>query len=84
MKFRAFWGARAGLFDVAKEVARLNKQKEKLERDLAGVAGRMANHKFMDNAPPAVVADTLRQKEEAEQKVAAILEKVQQMSQLAA
>ncbi|KAK9917842.1 hypothetical protein WJX75_008794 [Coccomyxa subellipsoidea] len=74
----------AGLFDVAKEVARLNKQKEKLERDLAGAAGRMANRKFMDSAPPAVVADTLRQKEEAEQKVAAILEKVQQMSQLAA
>ncbi|EIE27636.1 valyl-tRNA synthetase [Coccomyxa subellipsoidea C-169] len=74
----------AGLFDVTKEVARLNKQREKLEKDLAGVAGRMANRKFMDNAPPAVVADTLRQKEEAEQKVAAILEKVQQMSQLAA
>lgn len=30
-----------------------------------------------------VVADTMRQKEEAEQKVAAIAEKIQQMSQLA-
>ncbi|CAL8463583.1 g3117 [Coccomyxa elongata] len=74
----------AGLFDVAKEVARLNKQREKAEKDLAGVAGRMANKKFMDNAPPQVVADTMRQKEEAEQKVAAIAEKIQQMSQLAA
>ncbi len=44
----------AGLFDVAKEVARLTKQREKAEKDLAGVAGRMANKKFMDNAPPQV------------------------------
>lgn len=69
---------------MAKEVARLNKQREKLEKDLAGVAGRMANKKFMANAPAAVVAETQRQKEEAEQKVAAILEKIERVSQLAA
>lgn len=44
----------AGLFDMAKEVARLNKQREKAEKDLAGVTSRMANKKFMDNAPPQV------------------------------
>ncbi len=73
----------AGLFDVEKEIARLNKQREKLEKDLAAVAGRVANKKFMDKAPPKVVAETLQQKEEAEQKVAAIADKIQQMLQLA-
>lgn len=73
----------AGLFDVDKEIARLQKQRDKLEKDLAAVAGRMANKAFMDKAPPKVVAETLQQKEEAEQKVAAIAEKINQMSVLA-
>ncbi|CAL5223969.1 g6577 [Coccomyxa viridis] len=73
----------AGLFDVDKEVARLNKQREKLEKDLAGVLGRINNKKFMDKAPPKVVAETMQQKVDAEQKVSAILEKIEQMSGMA-
>ena len=72
-----------GCFDVDKEVARLNKQREKLEKDLAGVLGRINNKKFMDKAPPKVVAETVQQKVDAEQKVSAILEKIEQMSGMA-
>jgi valyl-tRNA synthetase len=72
-----------GLFDINKEIARLSKQREKIEKDLAAVSGRMANKKFMDKAPPKVVAETLQQREEAEQKVAAIERKIEQMLQLA-
>lgn len=73
----------AGLFDVNKELARLNKQREKLEKDLVGVLGRINNKKFMDKAPPKVVAETVQQKVDAEQKVSAILEKIEQMSEMA-
>jgi hypothetical protein len=40
----------AGLFDVAKELARLNKQRTKLQKDLDGVNGRLNNPKFMEKA----------------------------------
>ena len=69
----------AGLFDVGKEVARLSKQREKLERDLAAVLGRVGNSRFMDKAPPAVVAEAMQAKADAEQKVAAIAAKIEQM-----
>lgn len=45
--------------------------------------GRMNNSNFMDKAPPKVVAETMQQKEDAEQKVAAILQKIEQMAELA-
>ncbi len=72
----------AGLFDVEKEVARLLKQREKVEKDLAGVAARMANKKFLDKAPPHVVAEVQAQHAEAVQKLAALDEKLSQMRQL--
>eukprot|EP00884_Botryococcus_braunii_P003795 jgi/Botrbrau1/13416/Bobra.0082s0022.1 len=74
----------AGLFDVEKEVARLLKQREKVEKDMAGVAARMANKKFLDKAPPNVVAEVQAQHAEAVQKLAALDEKLSQMRQLTA
>ncbi len=37
----------------------------------------------MDKAPPKIVAETMQQKVDAEQKVSAILQKIEQMSELA-
>ena len=48
---------RAGLFDVAKERARLARQREKLAKELAAVAARVSNAAFMARAPPHVVAE---------------------------
>ena len=45
--------------------------------------GRVNNSKFMDKAPAKVVAETMQQKEDAEQKVSAIMQKIEQMSELA-
>lgn len=53
-------GLRAGLFDVAKERARLARQREKLAKELAAVAARVANEAFMSRAPPHVVAEVRR------------------------
>ena len=42
---------------MAKERARLAKQREKLAKDLAAVAARVSNQAFMSKAPPRVVAE---------------------------
>ncbi|SFD77708.1 valine--tRNA ligase [Pseudoalteromonas denitrificans] len=46
----------AGLIDVAAEVTRLNKQLEKLEKELSRVEGKLNNEKFVSKAPEAVLA----------------------------
>jgi hypothetical protein len=44
----------AGLFDVAKELARLGKQKAKLDKELGGISGKLTNPAFMSKASPEV------------------------------
>jgi valyl-tRNA synthetase len=46
----------AGLIDVEAELARINKQLEKAEKGLAQVQNKLANEKFVNNAPEAVLA----------------------------
>jgi valyl-tRNA synthetase len=45
----------AGLIDVEAETARLNKEIEKLEKDLIRIEGKLNNPKFIDKAPADVV-----------------------------
>jgi valyl-tRNA synthetase len=40
----------AGMFDVEKELARLNKQRVKLQKDYDGVTSRLSNTKFLEKA----------------------------------
>ncbi|OAB60594.1 hypothetical protein AY599_13515 [Leptolyngbya valderiana BDU 20041] len=46
----------AGLVDIGEELARLNKQLEREERGLSGTEKKLANERFVANAPEAVVA----------------------------
>ena len=46
----------AGLIDVEAELARIAKQLEKAEKGLAQVNNKLANEKFVNNAPEAVLA----------------------------
>lgn len=46
----------AGLIDVDAELARLDKQLQKTEREQQALAAKLANEKFINNAPAAVVA----------------------------
>ncbi len=48
----------AGIIDVAAEKERLAKTLGKLEKDLAGLNGRLKNPKFLASAPDDVVAET--------------------------
>ena len=45
----------AGLIDKDAELARLNKAMEKVEKDVARTRGKLANDKFVSNAPDAVI-----------------------------
>ncbi len=47
----------ADVIDVEAEKARLTKTIEKLEKELNGIKGKLANEKFTANAPAAVVAE---------------------------
>ena len=46
----------AGLIDVKAEQARLGKEIEKLQAEIARVNTQLGNTRFVANAPPAVVA----------------------------
>ena len=47
----------AGLIDVAAEIARLEKQLKDINGWIASAKGKLANERFVKNAPPQVVAD---------------------------
>ncbi|MGB4248424.1 MAG: class I tRNA ligase family protein, partial [Pseudohongiellaceae bacterium] len=66
----------AGLIDKAAEAARLDKEIVKLEKNLAGIVGKLSNAKFVDNAPKEIV-DVERERQRAnEAAIAALREKL--------
>jgi len=72
----------AGLFDVAKELARLNKQRGKLQKDLDGISARLNNPKFMEKASAEYVAEAQAQRAEAAEKLALVDAKIAQVTAL--
>ena len=67
----------AGLIDIDAERARLGKQRQRIEQDLAKAEGKLGNERFIANAPKAVVekeraraADLANQLESLEQQLA--------------
>lgn len=67
----------AGLIDQEAELARLTKEIEKLENDVARIAGKLGNASFVDKAPEAVVAKE-REKMQAQQQALETLQEQQQ------
>ncbi|MBS3745834.1 MAG: valine--tRNA ligase [Wenzhouxiangellaceae bacterium] len=59
----------AGLVDVEAELARLNKQLERESKGLAQVTGKLANERFVANAPAEVVEKERRRKVDHERSV---------------
>lgn len=59
----------AGLIDKDAELARLNKAMEKVEKDVARTQGKLANEKFVSNAPEAVIEKERSKLEEAEKQL---------------
>lgn len=69
----------AGLIDTAAEQARLDKEIQKLEKLIAQVSGKLANSKFVANAPAAVVE---KEKEKLSNAQASVTQLQQQMVKL--
>ncbi len=60
----------AGLIDVAAEIAKLEKQRGELVKWIKSTEGRLANEKFVNSAPPQVVADSRSKLAELQEKLA--------------
>lgn len=66
----------AGLIDKEAEAARLEKEIGKLEKNLAGITGKLSNAKFVDNAPEEIVATERERQRSNEAAIAALKEKL--------
>ena len=72
----------AGLIDVNAELARLDKEKGKLEGEIARLSGKLGNAKFVDNAPADVVAREQEKLSNAQTTLGQLLEQVTKLQQL--
>ena len=74
----------SGIVDPAKELARLGKQAGKLEKEVAGLAGRLKSPKFVEKAPAEVVEKSKKELAELEEQLASVRSRMSQMEALAA
>ncbi|WP_295800422.1 valine--tRNA ligase [uncultured Microbulbifer sp.] len=72
----------AGLIDVEAESARVQKELDKLDKELARVAGKLQNPKFVDKAPEAVVAKEKAKLAEMESARARFAEQLESLKNL--
>lgn len=66
----------AGLFDASKEIERLQKQGEKISKELEGLENRLSNKSFVDKAPENVVAEVKANAKELSDQLAVIEGKI--------
>ncbi|MBL4671612.1 MAG: hypothetical protein JKX81_05090, partial [Arenicella sp.] len=67
--------------DASAEIQRLNKELDKAEKNIAGVAGRLSNSAFVDKAPEAVLNKAKQQLADAEKAKASLQEQIERMQQ---
>jgi valyl-tRNA synthetase len=72
-----------GLIDVDAERARLEKQKDKVNADLARTRGKLGNEKFVNNAPADVVTLERARAVEFEKTIAQLDEQLEKLAELA-
>ncbi len=69
------------LIDVAAEIAKLESQLQHLEDFLEGVKKKLANERFVQNAPEAVVNMERKKQADSEEKIAALRESIAALKQ---
>ena len=74
----------SGIVDPAKELSRLGRQAGKLEKEVAGLAGRLKSPKFVEKAPAEVVEKSKKELAELEEQLASVRSRMSQMEALAA
>jgi len=71
-----------GLIDVDAERARLDKQRGKLESDLARTRGKLGNDNFVNNAPADVVSQERERAAEFEKQLGQLAEQIEKLNKL--
>jgi len=72
-----------GVIDVAAEKTRLAKSLERLEKDLGGLRGRLANPKFLESAPEEVVEETREKLEQGEDEAGTLRAALARLAEIA-
>ncbi len=70
------------LIDFEKELSRLNKEKENLDKELARVNGKLSNEGFIKKAPPAVVKEEEEKKAKYEEMMKRVLEQIEKIQNM--
>ena len=65
--------------DAEAEIKRLQKELEKVEKDIVGVSGRLSNSAFVDKAPEQVISKARAQLSDAETSKVALIEQLERM-----
>jgi valyl-tRNA synthetase len=71
-----------GVIDVDAERARLEKQKQKTESDLAKTRGKLGNEKFVSNAPAEVVTQERQRAADFEKTIVQLDEQLAKLAEL--
>ncbi|MBI5079047.1 valine--tRNA ligase, partial [Candidatus Saganbacteria bacterium] len=69
----------AGLIDFEKEIARLNREKEKIEAELVKIRDRLADQNFIIRANPASVEKEKEREKEFSAKVKLLQERLESL-----
>ena len=70
------------LIDLDKEMERLAKEKENLEKELARVNGKLSNEKFVSKAPESVVQEEREKKDKYQNMMDKVLEQITKMEEM--
>jgi valyl-tRNA synthetase len=68
-----------GVIDLDAERARLKKEMQKAESDIARVDGKLGNPKFVENAPEEIIDGEREKREEAESRRGKIVEALERL-----
>jgi valyl-tRNA synthetase (EC 6.1.1.9) len=70
------------LVDFDKEMERLNKEKEMLEKELARANGKLSNENFVKKAPPAIVEEERKKKDKYQDMMNKVLDRIEGLKKM--
>ncbi|MFS8542208.1 MAG: valine--tRNA ligase, partial [Tissierellales bacterium] len=70
------------LIDFEKEMERLNKEKQTLEKELARAEGKLSNENFVKKAPAAIVEEERKKKAKYQDMMNKVLERIEALKKM--
>ncbi|CAM9303864.1 unnamed protein product [Phaeothamnion confervicola] len=69
----------AGMVDFDKERARLTKQADRIQKEVEGLDRRLGSAGFAEKAPPTIVAETQKQRDDKQEQLATVLQSIESL-----